>query len=415
MNKFDFWKLKSKYLILTDSDINFLNDFFNKEEILEKFKELELIRKKMLKMIYILIFIYDIISIVYFLFFLRATDLFSIIGFILISDIIIFIITTLFYKNIPKEIKTNIIPKLASNISQNLKYDSEDKYSFDESILVDNSLLNSYDRLDLKEDSIEYIYNFINNNKNENIWFIINSYKFKTSEKYNDKQWKEQYKTNNYSYLTKISFKNPLHKVENSIILKTDKTDNFLKKIAIVLLIYLISWTFIISVVASIIQDSFKKFFDSIWVNPFLPILFFMIFLYILCYYFYERYINTKRVKLENIDFEKKFDVYCKDQIESRKILTSDFMYRILDFSNKINKVRKYEFYFYWSEIYIVRDLMWYWSFMEISVFKNLIANVEQLIEFYIELKNASNLAKDLWLYYFDKTTYSKEIIKDIK
>jgi hypothetical protein len=51
---------------------------------------------------------------------------------------------------------------------------------------------------------------------------------------------------------------------------------------------------------------------------------------------------------------------------------------------------------------------------MEISLFKNLLQNAEQLIQFYIELKNSASLANDLGLYYFDKETVNNKIIEQI-
>jgi len=101
-----------------------------------------------------------------------------------------------------------------------------------------------------------------------------------------------------------------------------------------------------------------KPYFDSISVNIFVPIIVVHILIYYLIFLIYNKIINNKRVKLENVDFEKKFDVYCKDQIESRKVLTPDFMYKIVDYVNKISNTRVYEFHFFGNEIYIKRDLM---------------------------------------------------------
>ncbi|MCR4880799.1 MAG: DUF3137 domain-containing protein [bacterium] len=44
---------------------------------------------------------------------------------------------------------------------------------------------------------------------------------------------------------------------------------------------------------------------------------------------------GKKAVKLEDVDFEKSFEVYGSDQIESRYLLTTAFMRRLLDYKNK--------------------------------------------------------------------------------
>jgi hypothetical protein len=139
-----------------------------------------------------------------------------------------------------------------------------------------------------------------------------------------------------------------------------------------------------------------------------------LIVMYVLTFQIYSKFINSGRVKTENTQFEKEFDVYCKDQIVSRSVLTPNFMYKLFDFVNKINPRRVYEFFFIWDSIYVKLDLMrWiWWSYMEVSASSNIIWNMKKFIEFYIELKNVTELAKDLWLEYFDKDTFNSQIIK---
>jgi hypothetical protein len=46
---------------------------------------------------------------------------------------------------------------------------------------------------------------------------------------------------------------------------------------------------------------------------------------------------NEDKVNLENVDFEKEFDVYCPDQIYARKIITLVFMEKLLLATSKLN------------------------------------------------------------------------------
>jgi len=59
-----------------------------------------------------------------------------------------------------------------------------------------------------------------------------------------------------------------------------------------------------------------------------------------------EYFEHKNKINLENVEFEKEFDVYGESQIESRETLTSSFMYKILNFINKTDKKRVYEFFF---------------------------------------------------------------------
>lgn len=76
----------------------------------------------------------------------------------------------------------------------------------------------------------------------------------------------------------------------------------------------------------------------------------------IIIYYFSIRTsANQNRVKLENIEFEKLFDVKCTDQVTSRMILTPAFMNRIVEFVKKTGNT--YEFLFQENSVYIKRHI----------------------------------------------------------
>lgn len=46
---------------------------------------------------------------------------------------------------------------------------------------------------------------------------------------------------------------------------------------------------------------------------------------------------DSYKVNLENIDFEQKYDVYSKDQVYARKMLTLTFMEKLMQVTNKLN------------------------------------------------------------------------------
>lgn len=53
---------------------------------------------------------------------------------------------------------------------------------------------------------------------------------------------------------------------------------------------------------------------------------------------------NEDKVNLENIDFENKYDVYCLDQIYARKIITLNFMEKLLYATEKLNRIIQISF-----------------------------------------------------------------------
>ncbi|MBT3729349.1 DUF3137 domain-containing protein [bacterium] len=75
--------------------------------------------------------------------------------------------------------------------------------------------------------------------------------------------------------------------------------------------------------------------------------------MFFVIWFIFSYFREKKRIKLENIDFEKEFDVFGDDGIESRKLLTPSFMYRLVDFVNKINHKRVYEMFFHDNYFYL--------------------------------------------------------------
>jgi len=121
--------------------------------------------------------------------------------------------------------------------------------------------------------------------------------------------------------------------------------------------------------------------------------------MYIITYQIYTKLINKNRVKTENTQFEKEFDVYCEDQVKSREVLTPSFMYRIYDFVNKIDARRVYEFYFSDNSMYIKLNFLnsrKTLNYLEVSSKLSIKENMMLFVNFYLELKNVTVLAHDL-------------------
>ncbi|EKE27969.1 MAG: hypothetical protein ACD_3C00116G0006 [uncultured bacterium (gcode 4)] len=436
MRKLDFSRFSKKYVSLTEADINFLNDYFNREETVKKLEIFEKARRRFAWTIMALWFIGDL----YFLY-----DFNSYYPLETFESIMLFNALTLFFWMFILItpwiwIKGKIIPDMIKELKSDLEYDSEGKYDFDKSIFLEKWLLNKYNDGDLIEDSMHYAYipessKFWKSNeeialinKKEVGWFEVYSCEFRSYIRSNSRKWGSH--PNNHATLTKIILNNSWINLRSDIVLKTNIKND--KKM-------LLAWSLLLSLILTQLIGfilSLSWWFDIL--KPYLGSFFngqsfhyyanWIIFIATTAIIFViSNIVSIKRkVKTENVEFEKEFIIECDDQIEARKILTPSFMYKIYDFVNSIDKWRKYEFIFKKNEIYIKRDLKWFtsfisfwwifpvfWWYMEISFFKNLFNNIEQLLQFYIELKGAENLANELGLLYFDKTTLDNEIIQN--
>lgn len=421
--KINFSSLQKKYPLLDSEDISFLNEFFNKPEILSKFEKINAIRKKRMKLTLVL----ELIGFIFLLYLFYNSTLefnsLTIQYFIIIECFLaywIYFLAWIFFMDLRWKIKNEILPKLTREINSELNYDIGEKYYFwDVDKLINCWLLNKYDRLDIIEDSINFEPKTVDQNTwKENIPYSISWYEFKTSEEHQDKNG-THYEVNNHCYLLKVTFNNARQKISSWITLKRDVNDNFYRKLFNIFAIdfSIIGGYFVITQwengdnYGMIILENISKFINvPLWLF-FITLL---IAIFIITYQIYSSLINKKRVRTENTQFEKEFDVYCNDQILSRKILTPSFMYRIFDFVNKIDKKRSYEFYFLGSNIFIKLDLkrMFWNTYMEVLPTISMFNNMKQFINFYIEIKNVVSLAHDLWLEYFDKDTFENKVIK---
>lgn len=418
MERLDFSRYQSKYPLLAASDISFLNNFFNKEKILSFLWKQENIRRKINKIskfitfsILILIFIIFLISNEVTTFQLLTFPIFLIMFYFIIYFIIKFIVS-LFFK-FDKVVKDIILPSFVRAIDKDLSY-SKTKKLFKESLssIISSWLMKSYNRMDKHEDSI--LYNLLD--ESDKNWITIEWSEIKTSEKRTTRTkngTSTYYVTNNHFYILKVKYYNAKYLFKNYIKLLEDINDNIKKKIVKVLWILFI-WLMLIVNFFEKSLDSLFSIIESLANKAWLPVYIFIIvvllFSFWVIFQIYSYFIWKKRIKLENIDFEKEFDVYSEDKIESRVLLTPSFMYRLVDYVNKISRKRIYELFFKDDYIYVKYDILKTGKsskgYMEFSNSKSIYENLEDYIEFYLEIKNIISLVEDLKLFYYDKGKY---------
>lgn len=112
---------------------------------------------------------------------------------------------------------------------------------------------------------------------------------------------------------------------------------------------------------------------------------------------------HTNRVELENIEFEKLFDVQCEDQVTSRMIITPAFMDRIVSFVHKTGN--QYEFLFQGNTLYIKRKILG--GYLEVGTEKNILTNFSGFVQFYCDMREIMLFVYDMNLLYLSKTDSS--------
>jgi hypothetical protein len=113
-------------------------------------------------------------------------------------------------------------------------------------------------------------------------------------------------------------------------------------------------------------------------------------------------------INLENMGFEELFDVQSEDQITSRMILTPALMDHMVQFAKRSHN--QYYFNFIGNLLYISRIVPN--NYMEISIDKTPIENIESIVQLYIDMKEIILLIKFMDLTYIPKRAIPNSIIQ---
>lgn len=107
-------------------------------------------------------------------------------------------------------------------------------------------------------------------------------------------------------------------------------------------------------------------------------------------WYFFKKW---KKVNLEDIEFEKKFDIYAQDQNKVRNFLDSRTINSIKQLSQKFPN-KKFDFYFEWNDIYIFIHLNK--KFLDLWNYLFLNRTLKWYIEFYVLTKAILDIPHNL-------------------
>lgn len=394
----DFTNEINKYPLLDLEDVKILNLFFNNPKIYNRIQHIEENRRNLIN-VWIFLSVLSIIWIGLILYLSSNKIITETQTSRWVFLLVVWIIwSRAWVQNLYKEtnVKKSLMPIFVNTINSKIQFSNSGGY-LDESsvVLAEKRLINSYDLEEFIEDSIKF-------NVSEGI--TISWAEIKTSKEtmIKSKADEKYYTINNHCYIIKIEYANPKIRLQNWVRIKKDRNENSL-------------YLSIISLLPAALLTGFIHFIMSnkwILFNKIEYLIIFLI-LFIIVRYIIKHWIGKERTKMENYEFEKKFDVYCDDKIESRMVLTPSLMYKLLYYAEKINPKRIYEFHFVENTIYIKFDIQksWIKKYMEFNFWKNVNTNLAQYVEFYLEIKNILDLVEDLNLIYLDKDNSNFENI----
>jgi Protein of unknown function (DUF3137) len=297
------------------------------------------------------------------------------------------ILYSIFASRIEIPLKSEVLKKICPLLYSKLEYSYDGKYSFDElEILRSKNFLNSYDCIERVEDSIQFQV------EKDGKTFIVHGFELETSEmKWSGKNRHRE--TTNHDYLLKAHFPQARIPLTSDLMIVQDQAETkgiwriivalllglFIGMLSLVLLINLGTLSIeinmmicgIIGIVGSLGYWIYKK-----------------------------KSIATNRIQLENLEFEKLFDVKCEDQVTSRMIITPAFMDRIVSFVQKTGN--QYEFIFQQNNIYIKRQIQG--TYLEVGTEKNILTNLKGFAQFYLDMREILMFVYDMNLLYLSRT-----------
>ena len=297
-----------------------------------------------------------------------------------------------FASKIEIPLKMEVLTRMCPLLYSKLQYSHDEKYSFNElDLLREKNFLSSYDSLDRVEDSIYF------DVEKDGKQFSVNWFEVETSEVRGSGKNRKRV-TTNHCYLMKAVFPNARIPLTSDLYIIHDQADGWSGSNYIWPILWAIFSSFFgFMFIAGITNHLTSSFFMSIVIGG--------ITWYII-HHFHKKSQNTNRVQLENIEFEKLFDVKCEDQVTSRMIITPAFMDRIVSFVNKTGN--QYEFLMQGNTMYIKRQIQG--SYLEAGTEKNMLTNVAGFTQFYTDMREIIQFSYDMNLMYLSKTDTTQSI-----
>lgn len=402
MFSIDFATLPDISKKLDQNEINNLNALFRESAVQEKIEEIEVHRKKRQKwkwgiICWSVLLSWGLALILWkgniingALYYIGSGgDLFSPVlwTFIVIYGGGMTLLYTAFSSKIETPLKKDILSRICPMLYSKLQYSHDARFSFMEiDILRHRWLLKPYTDLDIVEDSI--FFDVAKDNKN----FTVHGFELQTSEETGTGKRRRKVVTN-HCYLMRVHFPHARIPLQDDILIQQDTLDTLSKT-------NLFAPTISALVIAIITAIALESILLGIVIGVCIWVGVFMV----------PRIWSKKhRVELENVEFEKIFDVKCRDTITSRMIITPAFMDRIVQLTKKTGN--RYEFLLQENIMYIKRVITW--TYLDMDTHNNITKNLWWFVQFYIDMREIMLFISEMNLMYLSQTAPSTTESKD--
>lgn len=260
-------------------------------------------------------------------------------------------------------------------------------------------LIKNYAFISSIEDSMQYTYNLDKNNS-----IILNWAEIYTWDYVYDKNWNRNKAIVEHFYIFKLDLLNPRFDIKTPLMIFFDSKNNILwntlKKLRSLFLVIFIS------ISAFIILKLLLNFWSDD--NNMYSFISLSIWIFILIISYKDLYwVNLfKKNEMDNANFEKKFNVYCDDEILTRQILTPNIMNNIIDFQNLTKK--KYKILFKWNSIYITYNISIFWNYLDFWLYSPLNKSTKIYSDYIFEINTIIDFANKINLLYLDKDYFNR-------
>ncbi len=291
--------------------------------------------------------------------------------------------TAIKYNNFASKIRL-ILNNLAKLCCDKIEYDGGPKYAFWElDRLKEVGIINSYSDARM----------------NNSLVFLLEKNGKKALVKWYELDTRDWKNTTNHCYLLKTTIPNIKTNIEKDIYIKSElKTSNDKHSFINIFIVFIIFICYFIYMHNFIFMQNWK--YSSILII-FILILIAIIMSPILPKSnFLKSYFFSNKINLENIDFEKLYNVYSEDQITSRMIVTPAFMDRLILLTRRTK--RKYTFLFRNNYFYIKWELNG--PYLRLNTWDIFKKNVDIFIDWYAEIKEIISFVEDMKILYLSKT-----------
>lgn len=285
-------------------------------------------------------------------------------------------------------IKEKIFSDFIDNMFDWAKFSFEDKY-FDEKIfqLKRTWFIKPYDRVKKFNNSLEFNY-LSANEKIATIKWI----EFHSEKKSKDSKWNTKWSKANHCYIQKIEINSKDKNIFWDNEIKIIDMSSIVKAYYFVLI-----FVFIISVIWASSAWSISWFLSTFIITFLLVWIFFWLPILLIIKFFSFFYSKKNKVKLEDIEFNKRFKIVAKDQINVRNILDSRTINSIKELTKKF-PYNRFDFFLSWNYIYIFIHLNS--NFFEFWNYLFLNSTFISYINFYILCREIFTMPEYLYLDY---------------